>query len=1395
MKRLTLFSLLTIFFFSLYSQTPKVYLVPLPIEQGLKEHVFYCIMQDHKGFIWTGGITGLYRYNGYEVAQIRCQSDSFGIVTKIIEDSLGFIWLLTPSGIKIYDPEKERSMSVFQREEGCYWMTMHLDSRGVIWASDLKGIIKISYRKNKKSLITKDDIFQNGEKCFEIEPLKLASHTADEPNIVFSLNEDDQGNIWMGCIDGLYFLRNGRLPFIRLDNGSENGKHPVIQYARKILPIDENSVWILDSRGLYLLTNVKKALQGNIPDVSLLTFSLKITDNIDFLSVDRNKNFLVMMDKKIYILNRMNNSEEISLEFIGHDKTYPKKIENDYDAANLFEDKSGVIWITQSYDGVAKFKKNQFVFANYEKTKNKYISNINAGNIYKDSRENLWILNNNKELIQIQRNNENLRKFDPDGASLITRFIPSSSGAFLWIISDKGLLEFDLNTGKFHNPIPRTGIANDLVDAKILDLLEDGKQLYIAAVSGLFLFNTENGRIYKSSYSSENIIGSLIKMRNDEIWGIGSFYGFHKIEFNTRLNSLFITPVKNNLNNVKIGVSSNYAFYEDINGYIWMGNETGIHRLDPKTGKIKDYRLFENTDFKAVVSVASDNQNNLWLGTHHKLCCLNMITGKLKVFTEEDGVPVINYIRNSAYTDRDGRIYFGGCGGFYSFHPDSFKTNDYIPQIVLTDLRLFNKYIKVSNSHKSILTRNISYTPKIDLQHNQNDLSFEFAALDYNQPLKNKYAYKLEGYDKEWIYTDAKSRVATYTNLDPGSYLFRVRGTNNDEVWNEAGTTLTIVIHKPWWATTLAWCLYVLVFFGLIGGYTRLRIWRLKKEKLELERNVNIRTRQIEDQKEEICAQRDLLEEQNQRIAEQEQLKSRFFANVSHEFRTPLSLIQSPVEELLDDPRCAGKERKKLDMVQRNVRRLIHLVNQLLDISKLDASKMKLELAEADVVNHLRAIAGAFTALAETKSIYYACHFPKDKMKTWFDPDKLEKIAGNLLSNAFKFTPEGGEIILTALYKNHHDNLTGTYLEFSVKDTGPGIPAHSMEKIFDRFYQVEESLKSEGGGTGIGLSLAREMVKLLHGDILVESVPGKGSTFTVLVPLGKKHLKELEFIEMQEAPEYIDSRSHLPAHLEMDNPIEAELPVDKKPIILVVEDNRDIRMQLADNFSREYTVLEAIDGIAGLKKATEIVPDLIITDLMMPRMDGIELCQKLKNDERTCHIPVIMLTARVNIEDRVNGLLIGADDYVPKPFHIAELKARASNLITQRRKLREWFSRKVTLQPSDILITPMDEQFLNKAIAVIEKHLDVETFDLNDLRVEMNMTRSTLFRKIRALTGHCPTEFVRNIRLKRAANLLKQHFGNITQVSLEVGFNNLSYFNRSFKKLFGMSPHEYANTN
>ena len=534
----------------------------------------------------------------------------------------------------------------------------------------------------------------------------------------------------------------------------------------------------------------------------------------------------------------------------------------------------------------------------------------------------------------------------------------------------------------------------------------------------------------------------------------------------------------------------------------------------------------------------------------------------------------------------------------------------------------------------------------------------------------------------------------------------------------------------------------------------------------------------------------------NKLLAEMDQLKSRLFSNISHEFRSPLTLILGPIEEMLSKTEKKPASKKTIKMMRRNTNRLLNLVNQMLDLSKLDAGSMKLELVEGDLIKSLKLIVLSFASLAEQKKIKFSYTFHKEKWTTCFDQDKLEKILNNLLSNAFKYTPEGGEVKCVVKLPDPGKNL----VEISIQDTGKGIPTDQLDRIFDRFHQVEESYEPESAGTGIGLSLTKELVNLLHGDIKVESELEKGTIFIVQIPVGKEHLKESEYIirkkgeitepAIQPELEVVAKEEEYTETLYQETKPEEELP-----LVLTVEDHADIRTHIREHLEDRFRILEAEDGVAGLDKAIENIPDLIITDLMMPKMDGVEMCRKLKTDERTSHIPVLMLTAKASVEDRVEGLETGADAYVTKPFNIKELRVRVTKLIEQRKKLRERFSRDVKLEPKDIAITSADEKFLNRAIGIIEEKMGDFEFDARTLQQEMTLSRSQLFRKLKALTDLSITEFIRTIRLKRGAKLLEQKFGNVAQVTYEVGFNNLSYFAKCFKELFGVSPSEYVKRN
>ena len=535
------------------------------------------------------------------------------------------------------------------------------------------------------------------------------------------------------------------------------------------------------------------------------------------------------------------------------------------------------------------------------------------------------------------------------------------------------------------------------------------------------------------------------------------------------------------------------------------------------------------------------------------------------------------------------------------------------------------------------------------------------------------------------------------------------------------------------------------------------------------------------------------LEKKNEQIMEMDQLKTRFFTNISHEFRNPLTLILSPLEDMLTKKELTEKNRITMERMHRSASRMLALINQLLDLSKIDSGSMKLELYESDLNRFLMIIFSSFIPMAERKNINYKFRIPEEEFRTYYDQDKIEKIVYNLLSNAFKFTPEGGTIDCSVkIWQDRKPKV----VEISVKDSGPGIPVELTEKIFDRFFQMEGTARQDLSGTGIGLSLTKELAEMQHGEIFINSKPDSGSEFTVTIPIGFEHLQQGEYVlkELNDINEsFVTIHAILPNYYSgaEDHLIDVDEGSDKQQI-LVVDDDADIRAHIIENMGDMFNLYEACDGKEGLDMAVDRIPDLIVTDLVMPNLDGLEMCEKLKTDLRTSHIPVIMLTAKATVENRIQGFETGADDYITKPFNMQELVVRIKNLIEQRQKLREQFSRDVILQPQNISITSFDEKFLNKAMAIIEENMNNFEFDVTKLTDKLEISRVQLFRKLKALTDQSPSEFIRTIRLKRAAQLLDKGFGNIAEVTYQVGFNNLSYFAKCFRELYGLSPSDYA---
>jgi signal transduction histidine kinase/DNA-binding response OmpR family regulator len=719
----------------------------------------------------------------------------------------------------------------------------------------------------------------------------------------------------------------------------------------------------------------------------------------------------------------------------------------------------------------------------------------------------------------------------------------------------------------------------------------------------------------------------------------------------------------------------------------------------------------------------------------------------------------------------DGEMFFGGLDGMNYFYPQNMKQNSNMPAVLLTDLRVANQL--VFPSEKGPIQEHISIAREIHLDYRQN-FSLSFAALDYTSPQQNKYSYKLEGFDKDWI-NAGNAKTASYTNIDPGDYVFYVKASNNDGVWNTKGTSVIIHIKPPFWRTVYAYLFYFILVVSLLL-YSRYRTLQRLRKKFAAEQEKLLAKQAIEQERKDAEVAREL-----------DQLKIKFLTNVSHEFRTPISLIMGPVDNLLlraNDEKAAGQ----LNMIKRNARRLLNLVNQLLDFRKMEEQELVLHATEGEIVSFIKEVFDSFTDLSERKKVYYLFNSRIDTLQVLFDHDKLERILFNLLSNAFKFTPAGGTIRLD-VDAAQTDEAHITSLNIRVADTGIGIPEDKKEKVFERFFQNKTSAAILNQGSGIGLAITREFVIMHGGTITVESKAGEGAVFMIQLPLHSVDVLRPEPEEWKDiVQEETVSQLPLPAAA---GPAHNSGENADKPIILLVEDNEDFRFYLKDNLKAYYRVVEAADGKEGWQKALSQHPQLIVSDIHMPSMDGMQLSAKIKSDKRTSHIPVILLTALTGEEAQLKALSAGANDYLTKPFNFEILQARIHNLLVLNRTLQDTYTRQIKVLAPEMEIESDDEKFLQKVLLYIEEHLNDSSLSVEQLSKHMSLSRSSMYTKVLELTGQTPVEYIRSVKLDKAAVLLEKSDMNVAQVAYSTGFATPNYFAKAFKAKFNMQPSEY----
>lgn len=1370
----------------------------------LQSGVGWVYFQDSKGFLWVHQGQELKRYDGYQFRSFRkvpSGPDDLNayFVEVVTEDSRGNIWIGThrKEGLYRYDPRTEIFLR-FPREgidppliaDAETW-SIAVDSKGKVWIGTTQ------YQTDTFGI-------GRGLYCYDYatDSFTVFMHDPNDPrsiptNNIMEIRIDSEDNIWLTSLWSTFHLdpETGKFTSLAL---LKDGGDTIPVCGSAIMEDKEGNLWFHNDTRTWPENKIK--------------FLAKVTnwrESIDPSSGD-------------------------SIYFFREYETYPA-----WFGKPVLFDQQDHLWLMHTGYGLIRFEPGsedrqvylpedyQFGMKAPPGMFDKLISDA-SGNLY------LGIWNVGTQRIAAAKQKFSFyghRFFGPETEDVFySKAACSDSQDNLWLGIQGFLVKYNkaANELKFFTPVSKEHAREDWILGIITD--ENGL-VYLAAKGALHIFDPVSETFEsipfpgtKTNLSGIVEGGKLIMDRSGKIWmgGESGCILLDPVELTAK--HLYQDEETENFTG-----GMTYSLQEDSLGRIWLGTGFGLNRYDPESGEsiklrndpknprgLLSHNLFDleldqegnlwigylgygvsKLDARYVYSdeippdewvfehftkkeglsnlevwgLQFDQQGDLWI-FGKELFRLNPESGEITSFDEGDGVLTGNLTGTAALLGSSGEIFIGGKNGMISFIPDCLPENKHYPPVVITRLDLHDEPVAISDT--TPLNQSITYTDHLDLSYEENFIAFEFAALDFTAPEKNQYKYFMEGLDTDTVYSGTK-RTAEYRNMKPGKYTFWVTGSNNDGIWNPDGITLDIRIHPPWYRSGVAQSGYVAFMILLVLGYVRLRTERLKKDKLALEAQVAERTSEIR--------------QKNKQILEMEGMKTRFFTNVSHEIRTPLSLITGPLESLMKKDQEDETSYKWLSMIKRNSQRLLQLVNQLLDISKLDAGKMKLVIEEADILAHLRMLSNEYLSLAESKGVSYVIDVPEGTLISKYDREKVDKVITNLLSNAFKFTPSPGTVTCRVrVIQVRSDSTEPLKVRIIVADTGPGIPLKEREKIFERFYRAEGELYDDAGGTGIGLNLTRELVSLMHGEIVLKSAEGSGALFFVTIPLGIEHLDEGDYILKELEIGQSSDEAVLTGKEEVG---EVSVQVEEASQVLIVEDNEDLRTFIGENLTHHYKVTVAADGLEGLSKATSEIPDLIISDVMMPGMNGMELCEKLKGDERTSHIPVIMLTAKSTHEDKMEGLELGADDYLFKPFNIEELTVRIRNLLEQREGLRKKYANMIGMDWGKMSVTTLDEEFLKKVTAKVTEHMQDFEFDVATLQDQMAMSRGHLFKKLKALTGESPSSLIRVMRLKAAASMIEKGGENITEISMNVGFTNPSYFAQCFKEQFGKSPSEY----
>ena len=1377
--------LLVAFFMTtpLLAQNQQIYFEHLTSEDGLSENVINCIYQDSHGFMWFGTNDGLNKFDGYNFTIYRPDRSKEGTISSnliftITEDFHNRLWVgTTGQGLNYFDLATQKVIVLTHQPDNPnsissnHILKLLTDRNGNIWVATDNGLDLITFNEDKEPKIS-----------------HLLTNTQQKGRII-DLFEDKKGSIWIGARNGLFKV----IPTGDNDN-----------FSFKSIPVfpDKPSIThtIREDKYGHLIVGTTRGvfLQDDTKDSFTKIYDINTHSG---LVIDRNDKIWVGSYRGLFNIEFSSENGVAKLA-----KQYTTSLDNpntisDNVIRSLFIDNKDVIWVGTNGGGINFFDPNRKPFEHHgKKLKKNGQDYTKIRSILEDSNGYIWVGTEGGGLFYAKdRAYDSMESIVTNKRPFALAEVRIGTKKYIWVGSENSpaIHQIDITDGS-----PSTVTRIPFKKAIFAINQDQNGQIWIGTyASGVHRWKPlPNGDFQKhhfpyqrkgNSGPASNIIRKIIEDNQGNIW-IGTGNGLNRIAANQTESNQPVFDLFQQEDNNRNSLSHNYILdiYESSIGELWIGTfGGGLNKLSPYSTHNNNQILAygENDGFPnaSIKGILEDGQGNLWVASNKGLTQFNPIKQTTKNYYNSSGLQSFEFIDGAAFKRRDGELLFGGVNGFNAFYPENIIESKIPPRVVFTCLEVLNKTINVGDNKEGriILPKVLSELKEIQLKYYENNFSVEFAGLDYASADRIKYQHQLENFDTEWIHTEAKSRKATYTNLRPGKYKLKVKAANQDGYWAKESTMLEIVITPPWYLTIPAYITYFLLFLGLLYLFRRYELINIQeKHQLTLERN------------------------NKEKREELNQMKLRFFTNISHELKTPLTLIIAPLEQLLQKSRKLQPEeiQQQYHFMYKNSKYLLRTVNQLLDFQKLDQGKMQLTARPGDIVAFIKEISEPFQFLANKEQINFKVESDEVGLFIWFDANFIEKIIYNLLSNAFKFTPKGGNITIqfteiSPMGKQFKKSKSKHFLEISIKDSGPGMSSKVAKKVFQRFFKADGEHENQDGA-GIGLAYTKSLVERHYGSIDLKTKIGKGATFSVILPMdreafGKQEINRTpiqQFDRNADPLEYFMPEPLAGMDKEPNLELAADLPQEDLPLLLFIDDNADIRKFIQTSLENDFRVIVAENGKIGYDLALSSMPDLIISDIMMPEMDGIELCNTLKANQNTSHIPILLLTAKTNEESELEGLQTGADAYVKKPFKLDILKMQLLNIHRQREKMKDRFRKEIILQPSEVTVTSVDEEFLQLAVSLVEEHMDDSEFNVEALVKEMFISRSRLYLKIKALTGQSTSEFIRTVRLKRAVQLLEASDYTIKEIMYRTGFNTASYFSKCFKQQFGIVPSEYV---